>query len=250
MRNDERGMKRNESAELPRRFSGLSFIIHHSSFIAAFVLGAATVAGYAPFSFFPLPLFTLAALLCLWQRAAGPRAAAGIGFAFGLGLFLCGVSWVYVSLHEFGAMPAPLAAAATLLFCAYLALFPAAVGYVSRAFPAPAAARLMLVAPALWTLAEWLRGWMLTGFPWLAAGYSQVPLSPLAGYAPVFGIHGVTLATALSAGSLAMMWRLRSTGRERGTPMTEEKSSEAANPSSLIPHPPFIASCFILLRSS
>ena len=53
--------------------------------------------------------------------------------------------------------------------------------------------------PSLWTLAEWTRGWLFTGFPWIAMGYSQVPSSPLAGYAPVFGIHGVTLATLASA---------------------------------------------------
>lgn len=216
-----------------------SLILHLSAlgapFVVAVLLGAVTVAGYAPFYLFPLPILTLAALLYLWQRAANPLAAAGIGLAYGLGLFVCGVSWVYISLHEFGAMPAPLAAAATLLFCLYLALFPAAVGYVSRAFPAPPAARLMLVAPALWTLAEWLREWLLTGFPWLAGGYSQIPLSPLAGYAPVFGIHGVTLATVLTAGTLAMMWQLRSAREQDGTRKAEEKSKMTGYFSSFIP---------------
>ena len=88
-----------------------------------------TVAGYAPFYMFPLPVVTLAGLFYLWSAGRhAARAAARTGFAFGLGLFLSGVSWVYVSLHDFGAMPAPLAAVATLLFCAFLALFPAAVG--------------------------------------------------------------------------------------------------------------------------
>jgi apolipoprotein N-acyltransferase len=235
----------------PNTLARPSFIVHHSSFIIAFFLGAVSVAGFAPFYLFPLPILTLAALLVLWQRAASPRAAAGVGFAFGLGLYLCGVSWVYVSLHDFGAMPAPLAAAATLLFCLYLALFPAAAGYFSRAFPVPAAARFVLIAPASWTLAEWLREWLLTGFPWLAAGYSQIPLSPLAGYAPVLGIHGVTLATVLTAGSLAVMWCLWTASDGGGVRTPHKNSGQSGDFSSFIPrlilHPASLALILIWL---
>jgi apolipoprotein N-acyltransferase len=184
-----------------------SFIIHRSSFIVAFFLGAFTVAGYAPFYVYPLPVVTLAGLFYLWSQAATPRAAATAGFAFGLGFFLFGVSWVYVSLHDFGAMPAPLAALATFLFCAFLALLPAAAGYASARPRVPYTARYGLLAPAAWTLAEWTRGWIFTGFPWLATGYSQVPDSPLAGYAPVLGIYGITLATAVTAGLVVVLER-------------------------------------------
>jgi apolipoprotein N-acyltransferase len=171
-----------------------------AALIGAFGLGAASVLGFSPFDWFPLPILALALLLGLWQRAGNARRAAAVGLAFGLGYFLAGVSWVYVSLHEFGAMPAPLAALATLLFCAYLAAFPAAVGYGFMAMPGASSVKLAMLFPAVWTLAEWVRGWLFTGFPWLALGYSQVPLSPLAGYAPVLGIYGVTLATAATAG--------------------------------------------------
>jgi len=193
--------------DVPNTLSRLSFIIHHSSFIIAFFLGALTVAGYAPFYFYPLPVVTLAGLFYLWSQAATARAAAVAGFAFGLGFFLFGVSWVYVSLHDFGSMPAPLAATATFLFCAFLALLPAAAGYATARPRASHAARYGLLAPAAWTLAEWTRGWIFTGFPWLATGYSQVPDSPLAGYAPVLGIYGITLATAVTAGLIVVLER-------------------------------------------
>jgi apolipoprotein N-acyltransferase len=171
----------------------------------AFLLGALAVAGFAPLYLFPLPAATLAVLMLQWRRAATPREAALLGWWYGLGFFLAGVSWVYVSLHDFGAMPAPVAAFFTLLFCAYLALFPAAAGYLAatRALRAPPA--FALAVPAAWALLEWTRGWLFTGFPWLALGYSQVPLSPLAGYAPVLGIGGVTLATAFSAACVALI---------------------------------------------
>lgn len=192
--------------------AGRRFLARHGPGAAAFALGAASVLGYAPFGVFVLPLLAIAALLVSWERAAGPRAAAYTGFFYGLGFFLCGVSWVYVSLHDFGAMPAPLAALATLLFCAFLALFPAMAGYLHARVRFPPAAGLILFFPALWTLLEWTRGWIFTGFPWLALGYSQIPTSPLAGFAPVLGIYGVTLLAALTSGLIAWLW---TTCRER-----------------------------------
>ncbi|HEX9180636.1 MAG TPA: apolipoprotein N-acyltransferase, partial [Burkholderiales bacterium] len=174
------------------------------AFLAALILGAASVAGFAPFYLFPLPPLGLAGLFWLWSRTAGARQAAFSGFAFGLGLFGAGASWIYVSLHDFGAMPAPMAGLATFLFCALLALFPAAAGWLQARLPMAPFQRFALLVPALWALSDWSRSWFLTGFPWLAAGYSQVPASPLAGFAPLLGIFGVSLAAALSAGLLLL----------------------------------------------
>src|SRR5688500_16715778 len=173
--------------------------------LGAAALGSATVARFAPFYFYPLPVVTMALLIGLWHRAESPRRAAALGGWFGLGFFLVGVSWVYVSLHDFGAMPAPLAALATLLFCAFLALAPAASAYTPARLRAPAWVKLVLFLPAVWTLTEWVRGWIFTGFPWLTLGYSQVPASPLAGYAPVFGVYGVSLLTVASAGVIVLL---------------------------------------------
>lgn len=174
--------------------------------LIAAALGALTVTAYAPFQLTALPLLSFALLFLLWQHAASARDAALLGFAFGLGWFGAGVSWVYISLHVFGAMPAPLAAAVTLLFCAYLALHPAAAGYLSRRFALPPALNWMLFVPAVFTLLEWLRSWLWTGFPWLNPGYSQTPSSPLAGYAPVLGLHGVTLLLFVTTGALCWAW--------------------------------------------
>jgi len=166
--------------------------------LIAALLGAATVFGFAPFYLFPLPVFTLAGLVLLWQYAPHRLAVALLGFCFGLGEFLAGVSWVYVSLHDFGAMPALLAAPLTLLFCACLALYPALVGVIYHALGARSTFTTLAALPALWTFAEWLRG-TLTGFPWIELGYAQVPASPLAGFVPLLSVHGTTLLTAASA---------------------------------------------------
>ena len=183
--------------QLPQSLAGKAF--------AAFVLGAASVLGFAPFYLFPLPVVTLALLLYLWNQLEQRLAAFLVGFAFGLGFFGFGTSWIYVSLHDFGAMPALLAGTVTLLFCALLALFPALAGWFLAPIKTSPLTKQVLMFPAVWVLLEWARGWIFTGFPWLAMGYSQAPLSPLAGYAPLLGVFGLSLFGALSAGLLSLM---------------------------------------------
>lgn len=173
----------------------------------AFALGAASVLAFAPFDQFWLMPIALSGLLWLVEDVDTRRGAAALGFLFGAGFFLFGVSWVYVSLHQFGGMPMALAALATFMFCLILALFPAAAAYLLKIFQ-PRALRYIVAFPALWVLGEWARGSVSAGFPWNAAGYSQHPGTPLAGYAPLLGVFGVSLAVALSAG--LAYWAYRS----------------------------------------
>lgn len=166
----------------------------------AFVAGAAAVLAFSPFDGYPVGLASLAVLVQLWL-AAPPRACFWSGFWFGLGFFGAGVSWVYVSLSQFGGMAPPLAALATLGFVALLALYPAAAGWLQARVPAPEGARAALLVPASWTLAEWLRGWFLTGMPWLSVGYAAQGW-PLEGFAPLAGVYAMSFATVALAGLL------------------------------------------------
>ena len=163
----------------------------------ALLAGATSALAFAPFEFFPLAALALGGLFHLLNRATSPRAAFGLGWSYAFGALLAGISWLYVALHQFGGMPAPLAALAVALFAAGMALYQGLAGWayarLARGRPAP----LAFAATVL--LAEWLRGWCLTGFPWLASGYSQTPPSPLAGFAPVLGVYGVGGLLALVA---------------------------------------------------
>jgi apolipoprotein N-acyltransferase len=174
--------------------------------LVALLAGAVMVFGFAPFEWFPLPFLSLGVLFTLWRRVETPRGAALLGFAWGMGCFLGGVSWVYVSLHDVGGMVLPLAAVATLAFCGVLAVFPALAGWLFRRFATNGLRGVFLLA-GVWALTEWLRGWVLTGFPWLAIGYSQTPPSPLAGYAPLLGVYGVGLLVAGVSSWLTFHWR-------------------------------------------
>lgn len=170
--------------------------------------GALNVAAFAPLGWFPLGILSLACLFYAWLAAESPRQAAWLGFVWGLGCFLGGVSWVYVSMHVVGGMPAPVAALMTLLFCLYLSLFPALSGWLALRLRSGPLLSLCMLAAA-WVLGEWLRGVLATGFPWLLSGYAHTPPSPLAGYAPLLGVYGVSLVAALMAAALAQMAHLR-----------------------------------------
>ena len=157
-------------------------------YAVAFIAGAASVIGFQP-GWFLVLLLGFAVLIHLWSSG---RSGFWLGFWYGLGLYGVGVSWVYISMNRFGGLPAPLAALATLGFCAMLALFPALVGWAQARLRAP------IAIPALWVLVEWLRGWFLTGFPWLGLGYAALD-TPLEGYAPVGGVLLVTFAATSAA---------------------------------------------------
>jgi len=173
--------------------------------VIAFLAGAATVVAFAPAGVYPVALITLALLAHRWSEAS-PRGCFMAGFWFGLGFFVTGVSWVYVSMSEFGGMPPPLAAFSTAFFCAFLALFPATAGWLQARIPAPAAVRICLLIPAAWTVFEWLRGVIFTGFPWISIGYASVGW-PMQGYAPLGGVYLLTFLTLLLAGLVLLAFQ-------------------------------------------
>jgi apolipoprotein N-acyltransferase len=169
--------------------------------------GAMLPLAFAPFDIFPAAVIAPALLFMSWLDVP-PRRALRRGYLFGLGMFGVGINWVFVSMYEYGGVSLPLSLFLTTLLVAFLSLFPAVLAYLlARLFPFTGASaavwRLAVVFPAGWVMFEWIRGWFLTGFPWLNLGYSQLA-TPLAGLAPLAGVYGVSLGVALSAGWLAL----------------------------------------------
>jgi len=184
--------------------------------VAACAAGALTTLAFAPFDLAPLAVFGPALLFHLWQSGS-PRSGFLHGWLFGLGLLGSGVSWLHISIDQFGNVGLPLALLITSGFVLGVALLFGLAGWLSaRLAVGHPAARLLLVYPALWVLLEWLRGWVLTGFPWLALGYSQI-CWPLDGLAPLLGVYGVSWGVAFSAGALVLA--LEVTGRRRLYPL-------------------------------
>jgi apolipoprotein N-acyltransferase len=178
--------------------------------------GAAHTFSFAPHNLWWLQFISFAALFALTLGAARLRDAACIGFVFGLAHFLTGVSWLYISLHVYGLMAAPLAAFGVFALACYMALYPMLAAVITftlapREHPlSPPRERVRVrglwwssaIFSAAWLLTDHARGWVFTGFPWLAAGYAHTD-SPLVGYAPYIGTYAVGAIAALIA---ALLW--------------------------------------------
>ena len=172
----------------------------------------APVAGLlAPFALAPYDLWLLAplSLILLLHSldSASPRQGLFIGWLYGLGLYGSGVFWVFHSIHDFGNASTTLAAGLTLLFITALSmLFTASFGYTFVRLFQQKSRGYLLGFPALWVIFEWLRSWLLTGFPWLLSGYAHTD-TLLAEWAPVTGVYGVSFINALSASALYVLIR-------------------------------------------
>ncbi|PMS21176.1 apolipoprotein N-acyltransferase [Trinickia dabaoshanensis] len=178
-------------------------------YVAALMLGALNTLSFAPTPHGGWLEIGIFAVLYAWlTRTTGWKSAALTGGAFGFGNLVTGVWWLYVSMHHYGEMPAPLAGAALVLFSLYLALYPAfsaglwsfcaghATGSARRDRPFSPTWHGAFAFASAWAIGEWLRGTVFTGFPWLASGYAQVD-GPLAGFAPIAGVYGVGWVLAL-----------------------------------------------------
>ena len=180
--------------------------------------GAAHALTFAPG---PLPGWALAITQVLALAVAArvtlyapsARQSWARGWLFSFATYALGLYWIFISLHRYGDLAAPLAAAAVLLLSAFLAIFPATACALARRYapleldsPPARALTGALTWAALWAGFEWVRAVLLTGFPWLNIGYAHVD-SPLAGWAPLLGVHGMALLAAFAAAAIATLWQ-------------------------------------------
>lgn len=152
-----------------------------------------------------LQLLTLGVLAWQLERTSRWRQAALLAWLFALGWLAGTFWWLYISMHTYGGLPAPLAALAVLGLAAALAGFYGVAGalYV-RLAPVHRGGRALLFG-ALWMLAELARGRWFTGFGWGGGGYAHVD-GLLAGYAPWVGVYGITAIAAWLAMTVPQAW--------------------------------------------
>jgi len=172
----------------------------------ALVLGALLPLAFAPFSIWPLAFLIPALLLSVIQSSPSARNIFFAGWIFGIGYFGFGVYWIYNSLHDFGMAPPLVAGGITGLLVVYLALAPAltfVLWHYSRRHLGDTSLWLL---PLFWFSFEWFKGWFVTGMPWLSLGYSQTS-SPLAGFAPLIGVYGISALCLFMAVALFLLLR-------------------------------------------
>jgi len=176
--------------------------------ILAALLGSTMPIAFAPLSIWPLGILLPAMLIVLADTQHSLRRVLLIGWVFGLGYFGFGVYWLYNSLHDFGNASPPMAAALAALMIICISLFPALTLVSWKLAQRVLGQWTIWLLPLLWFAFEWLKGWILTGFPWLSLGYSQVD-SPLHGFAPFIGVYGLSAVCVLLSVALIRVVRNR-----------------------------------------
>jgi apolipoprotein N-acyltransferase len=168
----------------------------------ALLLGALAALALPPTYAVPILLLSFSGLVLLMDRTPGFMSAIGLGWCFAFGYFVVGIYWVANALlavsSAFGwLLPFAIAGAVGGL-SALLAAFPALAVGVARVFW-PAGPARMLVLAISWTIFEWLRGWVLSGFPWNLVGYSWAFSDAMNQFAALGGVWGLSLVTVMVA---------------------------------------------------
>ncbi len=163
-------------------------------YVTALVGGSVFCYGFAPFNMSIAAILSPALLLwCLNKRSTSQ--AFLIGLCYGIGMFGMGTNWVYVSIHDYGYTTAWLATVITGLFVLIIALYPALMSYFfNKFFKKSTYTTTLLVFPSLWVIFEMLRGWALSGFPWLFVGYAHIT-NILRAFAPIGSVWAVSLVS-------------------------------------------------------
>lgn len=170
------------------------------------VAGALQTLTFSPFNWWWLgPVSVFLILLCCLPLASEKLFRAG--WLTGLGLFGSGASWVYVSISEHGNTSVPLAIVLTVIFVTGLALCHGLAFWAWGKLARNNTIRRLILFPAIWILGDWVRGWLLTGFPWLYLGTAHVD-GPLGGFAPLVGVHGVTFWISVTGCAAIACWWL------------------------------------------
>ncbi|MER2490994.1 apolipoprotein N-acyltransferase [Catenovulum sediminis] len=168
-----------------------------------FLLGCSGTLAFAPYSQYWLVFLTLPAFLYLCYQADF-KPAIRHAFFFSLGWFSVGLSWIHVSLAQFGGMPLAASVGMILLLAAYLALYFSAAIAVTRYLMCKVDKKMWFLLPTFWLIFEYLRSFVLTGFPWLSLGYSQID-GPFSVLVPYVGETGLSFLLVLCATLLVFL---------------------------------------------
>jgi len=165
--------------------------------VLALLSGCTLPLSLAPFNFWPAGLISIVVLLACLDQVDTWEAALR-GFLYSAGMYGIGVSWIYVSIHVYGSAPIPLAVTLVLLFVVFLSPVATLQCFLYARFFRSGLAGPVLGFTSIWVLQEWIRTWLMTGFPWLFVGYAYLDTN-LANWAPILGVLGVSYVAVLTA---------------------------------------------------
>ena len=170
-------------------------------YLILLIAGSTITLSFAPFNIWPISLLSLT-IFALALKNQSVADCIKRSFIFGVGFFLGGVHWVFVSVHNFGGASIFLASLIVLIFAVFLAFVFALPFYIVSKWFSKHPFNLIIALPACWLLGEWLRSWLLTGFPWLYLGYAHLD-TWLSGWAPVGGVMSISFILVVTAAVIA-----------------------------------------------
>lgn len=178
-------------------------------YLCVLLSGALAALGFAPLELWPLTLVAFVLLVEFLARAATLRGAFVTGLVFGMGQFAVSLCWLPTAFTYQANMPAWLGWLAEVLLSTYLALYPALACGLAWRLARVHRVGFVFVLAATWMLAEWLRGTLLTGFPWNPLGVIWLPVPAISWAASWIGAYGLSSLAILTAGLLwlGMRWR-------------------------------------------
>jgi len=160
---------------------------HFLTSIFVVSLGGLSTLAFAPYYHYLVIILSVAALFVINKKQSFKNI-----LLFGFGFFFFGIHWITIALNTYGHMPYVGAIISTTILCIFLCLFFYPLKFFQQNFSSA------IFVASSFTLLEWLRSFIFTGFPWLSLGYSQVPNSPLSGFLPIIGIHGISFLVILT----------------------------------------------------
>jgi apolipoprotein N-acyltransferase len=142
-------------------------------------------------------------LVAIGQPARPARRPFLLGYLTGLVYFTGTLYWLTDVMTTFGGLPTAIAGGVALLLVLYLSLYPAVVASIVARGVRTLGVRALWAAPLVWAGAEYLRGHLLTGFPWVPLGNSQIDVAPIAQAASLVGVYGLSAIVALGSVAIA-----------------------------------------------
>lgn len=159
--------------------------------------GALVPLSLAPFNWWPIGIVSVLILLvCIDKQTLATRMLRF--YLYYVAMFGAGVWWIFVSLNVYGGASPLLSGLLVIILVLGWSLTGLLHGYVYGRFIGEVPFGLLFGFPAIWVFSEWVRSWLLTGFPWLFFGYGHLS-SPLGGYGPLVGVLGISFAVMLTA---------------------------------------------------
>lgn len=171
------------------------FSLKHK-FLSVFILGAMASLSFPPVGFFPILFFTFPLFLMFLEQMPKSKSAFWLGWWFGWGHFIAGMYWIVFALGVDIKSFAWLVPFTLFGLPGYLALYPAVVCLLTSFLPFSGFKRILIFA-LLWSLFEWVRGWLFTGFPWNLLGYSWSQSLSMLQSTALFGVLGLGFFTIL-----------------------------------------------------